>query len=188
LPETVEAVLETANAKRGHRRIVDSLVQTESRFVLENDVSLIPPLVGHLKENLFRMSGSDETGLIQVTVALREALHNAMEHGNLELDSELRERDEHAYQALAHERRRQKPYTDRRVHVTSRESASEATWIIRDEGRGFDPGKALDPAQPANVESRVGRGLLLMRTFMSEIRFNDRGNEVTLIRRVDEAT
>ena len=47
------------------------------------------------------MSGSDETGLIQMTVALREALVNAMEHGNLELDSALRENDDGSYHRLA---------------------------------------------------------------------------------------
>jgi CheY-like chemotaxis protein len=181
LLETVEAVIETAGGKRDESRLMQSLERTESHFVLDNDPALIPPLVGYLKDSVFRMSGSDDTGLIQMTVALREALLNAMEHGNLELDSGLREKDDHSYHDLQRERRAQKPYADRRVHVTSRESRGEAVFVIRDDGPGFDVSKLPDPTDPANLEKRSGRGLLLMRAFMSEVKHNDRGNELTLV-------
>jgi CheY-like chemotaxis protein/anti-sigma regulatory factor (Ser/Thr protein kinase) len=183
LLEVVEGVIDAAHGKRDQNRLMSSLEQTESRFVLDNDPSLIQPLVAYLKQNVFRMSGSDETGLIQTTMALREALLNAMEHGNLQLDSALRDQDEHSYHELARRRRREKPYADRRVHVQARENRNEAVYVIRDEGPGFDTSQLPDPTDPANLEKRSGRGLLLMRAFMSEVRHNDRGNEVTLIRR-----
>ena len=82
------------------------------------------------------------------------------------------------------ERRGRKPYTDRRVHVTARETPGEAVYVIRDDGPGFDTSSLPDPTDPANLERRSGRGLLLMRAFMSEVRYNDRGNEVTLVRRI----
>jgi len=183
LPETVEAVLEAAQAKRDHKRITECLTRTESHFVLDNDPTLISPLVGYLKDNVFRMSGSDETGLIQTTVALREAVLNAMEHGNLELDTAVRDQDEDAYRALLQERRGQKPYSDRRVHVMARVTPAEAVWTIRDEGKGFDVSRLPSPTDASNLETRTGRGLLLMQTFMDEVRFNGSGNEVTLVRR-----
>jgi CheY-like chemotaxis protein len=181
LLETVESVIESAQGKRDQKRLLQSLTQTESQFELPNDPELIPALVAHLKENVFRMSGSDETGLIQMTVALREALVNAMDHGNLELDSALRERDDGEYHRLARERRTQRKYADRKVHIRSRESRDEAVYVIRDQGPGFDTSKLPDPADPANLEKCSGRGLLLMRAFMAEVRHNDRGNEVTLV-------
>ena len=183
LLETVEGVIEMASTRRDQKRLMESLEHTESHFVLTNDPSLIPPLVSYLKDNVFRMSGSDDTGLIQTTMALREALLNAMEHGNLQLDSALRENDDHSYHQLARERRAMKPYSDRRVHVTTRETKSEAIYVIRDEGPGFDTSKLPDPTDPVNIEKRSGRGLLLMRAFMSEVRHNKQGNEVTLVRR-----
>jgi anti-sigma regulatory factor (Ser/Thr protein kinase) len=183
LRETVETVIEAALGRRDRERLMKSLTQTESHFVLENDPALIPPLVAYLKESVFRMSGSDETGMIQMTMALREALVNAMEHGNLELNSELKERDDNAYHETARLRRTIKPYCDRRVHVTARETRDEAVYVIRDDGFGFDTSHLPDPTDPAHLEKRSGRGLLLMRAFMSEVRHNDRGNEVTLIRR-----
>jgi CheY-like chemotaxis protein/anti-sigma regulatory factor (Ser/Thr protein kinase) len=183
LLDTVEAVIEAAHGHRDRNRLMQSLTGTESHFVLDNDPSLIPALVAYLKESVFRMSGSDETGMIQMTMALREALLNAMDHGNLELDSSLRDQDDNAYHELARERRSQKPYSDRRVHVTARETRDEAIYVIRDDGFGFDTSHLPDPTDPANLEKRSGRGLLLMRAFMTEVRHNDRGNEVTLIRR-----
>jgi CheY-like chemotaxis protein len=187
LLETVEGVIEMASTRRDQSRLMESLEQTESRFVLKNDPSLIPPLVSYLRDNVFRMSGSDDTGLIQTTMALREALLNAMEHGNLQLDSVLRENDDHSYHQLARERRAMKPYSDRLVHVTATETRKEAVYVIRDDGPGFDTSKLPDPTDPANIEKRSGRGLLLMRAFMSEVRHNKQGNEVTLIRRPKEA-
>ncbi len=151
--------------------------------MLENDPSLIPPLVGHLKETLSEMSDLDDTTLLRVSVALREAVLNAMEHGNLELDSALRETDCTAYHQLADRRRDEKPYRDRRVTVRVRETPKEAEYVIRDEGPGFDPAQLPDPLDPANLEKASGRGLLLIRTFMTEVRHNDRGNEVTLVLR-----
>ena len=183
LVETVESVLEATRAKLEHTRLMACLTRTESHFVLDNDPALIPPLVAHLRASLAALSDLDETALLRASVALREALLNAMDHGNLELNSTLREQDGDAYHALAEERRLQPPYRDRRVHVAVRETASEAVYVIRDEGPGFDPSLLPDPLDPANMEKVSGRGLLLIRTFMTEVRHNDRGNEITLVRR-----
>jgi CheY-like chemotaxis protein/anti-sigma regulatory factor (Ser/Thr protein kinase) len=184
LLETVEAVLEAAQADRSQRRLMGCLTCTEARFELENDPALIPPLIGFLKSNLARMVGPEDPGLVRVTMALREAVLNAMDHGNLELDSTLREREDDSYHRLADERRRQPPYSNRRVHITTaRETPAEDIYVIRDDGPGFDTANLPDPLDPANLEKRSGRGLLLIRAFMTEVRHNDRGNEVTLIRR-----
>ena len=187
LLEVIETVLEAASAKRRHHRLMDCLTETEAHFVLDNDQALIAPLVGHLKDGLALMSGADDTTLLRVSVALREAVLNAMEHGNLELDSTLREQDGDAYHRLGEERRRQEPYHDRRVYVIAHETPEESVYVIRDEGPGFDPTSRPDPCDPANLGRASGRGLLLIQTFMSEVRHNARGNEITLIRRAGRA-
>jgi anti-sigma regulatory factor (Ser/Thr protein kinase) len=184
LRETVASVLEATQAKRGHRRLMGSLTHSEAEFALENDPALIPHLVGHLKETLGEMTELDETALLRVSVALREAVLNAMEHGNLELDSALREHDGSAYHRLADERRTTRPYRDRRVTVRVRQTPRRAEYFIRDEGPGFDPAKLPDPLDPANMEKASGRGLLLIRTFMTEVHYNAKGNEVTLVLRM----
>jgi CheY-like chemotaxis protein len=185
LPETIDSILAVAKAGRHEQRLLECLVHTESHFILENDTSLIPSLIGHLENNLKRMKLCDENGLIRVAVALREALINAIHHGNLETTSALREEDEKLYYAQLEERRQQEPYLDRRVHVLAKESHREALYVIRDEGPGFDPATLPDPTDPANLDKVSGRGLLLIRTFMDEVHHNKEGNEITLVKRCD---
>ncbi len=180
LTSTVEGVLEVSRTQREQARLQESLLQTESTFLLDNDPSLISPLVGYLQAGLRGLQLCDQTGSIRVSLALREAILNAMEHGNLELDSKLRAEDDTKYYRLAQERRGQQPYRDRRVHVVSRETRSHAVFVVRDEGPGFDPATLPDPTNPANLESVSGRGLLLIRTFMDEVSHNDRGREITM--------
>ena len=58
---------------------------------------------------------------------------------------------------------------------------SKRVWFeVRDEGMGFDPLKVPDPLAPENLERSSGRGLLLIRSYMTSIRFNKRGNCVRL--------
>jgi CheY-like chemotaxis protein len=186
LLETVESVLEVAGAKRHQEQLLDECwMQTESFFRLSNDLGTIPPLIALLQENLTRMKVCDENGLIRVAVALREALSNAILHGNLEVSSQLREQDGRSYYSLMDTRRKEEPYDDRFVHVIAKESRSEAMYIIRDEGPGFDPTSLPDPTDPANLENLSGRGLLLIRTFMDEVSHNKKGNEITMIKRCD---
>jgi len=185
LPSTIEDVLGVSKANRGQQRLLECLLDTQSHFVLENDASLIPSLIGHLENNLTRMKLCDENGLIRVAVALREALINAIHHGNLEISSTLREKDEKLFCSLVEERRQIEPYQDRRVHVYAKESHLEAYYVIRDEGPGFDPTTLPDPTDPSNLEKVSGRGLLLIRTFMDEVHHNKSGNEITMIKRRD---
>jgi CheY-like chemotaxis protein/anti-sigma regulatory factor (Ser/Thr protein kinase) len=183
LLETVEDVLRLSAAERGQQRLMDCVARVESEFCLDNDPALIPALIGHVCENLRRLKCCAENERLRVTVALSEALLNAMYHGNLEVGSEMRERDEKAYRKLLEERRHSAPYAERRVHVRTVESPNEARYVIRDEGNGFDPSRLPDPTDPANLERVSGRGLLLIRTFMDEVRHNDKGNEIVMVKR-----
>jgi DNA-binding response OmpR family regulator len=185
LIETMESVLRVASAERNQQRLLECLMRTESQFLLDNDQSLIPPLIGHVRENLQRMNLCDETGLIRVTMALSEALTMAIVQGNLETNPAMREQDEKAHQSRVDERRRQKPYRDRRVHVAAKELLHEARYVIRHEGPGFDLAAFPDPDGPAMFDTVSTRGLLLIRTFMDDVTHNEAGNEMTLIKRRD---
>src|SRR5262245_22389832 len=183
LAETLEQILSTTKTRQQEARLLARLDSFESRFVLENDTSLIPPLVGHLEEDVNRLKLSDPSGLVLLGVALHEALTNAILHGNLDLSSELRESDEKEYYRLGVERRGQPPYADRRVFITARFTRDELTFVIRDEGEGFDPNTLPDPTDPANLGRVSGRGLLLIQTFMDRVQHNEKGNEITMIKR-----
>jgi CheY-like chemotaxis protein/anti-sigma regulatory factor (Ser/Thr protein kinase) len=183
LAETLDGVLSASQSNRREQRILDSLVHYETRFLLDNDTALVAPLVGHLEQSLERMRLCEPSGLVLVGVALHESLTNAILHGNLGLTSEMRETDEKEYYRLAQERRTQSPWCDRRVFVSAILTPHEALFTIRDEGEGFDPDRLPDPTDPANLERVSGRGLLLIQTFMDRVEHNERGNEITMVKR-----
>jgi CheY-like chemotaxis protein len=184
LAETVRDILGVVGVRQERQRLVNECwLLTESHFLLSNDLGHIPALIGHIQENLTRMQVCHDNDLVRVTVALREALSNAIIHGNLEVGSELRDGDGGAYHALIEQRRRTDPYQNRSVHVVAEESRSEAVYVIRDEGPGFDAANLPDPTDPANLDKVSGRGLLLIKTFMDEVRFSPQGNEITMVKR-----
>ncbi len=53
---------------------------------------------------------------------------------------------------------------------------------IEDEGEGFDVADIPDPTADENLERPCGRGLMLMRAFMTSITYNERGNRVVLVK------
>jgi CheY-like chemotaxis protein/anti-sigma regulatory factor (Ser/Thr protein kinase) len=186
LVDTLEQVLAAAQTDRQHQRLLGCLAQLESHFVLENDRSLIPPLIAYFQEQMARLQLCDQATRVRVGVAVEEALLNALFHGNLELSSELRQQDDGSYHRLAEERRHQPHFRDRRVHLRATLSRNEAVFVVRDEGPGFDPALLPDPTNPENLERTSGRGLLLIQTFMDEIAYNRTGNELTMIKRRSE--
>jgi anti-sigma regulatory factor (Ser/Thr protein kinase) len=56
--------------------------------------------------------------------------------------------------------------------------------VIRDEGPGFDVSRFDRLAADAAAAEPADRGLVLMKTLMDEVVFNEQGNEVTLIKDV----
>jgi DNA-binding NarL/FixJ family response regulator/anti-sigma regulatory factor (Ser/Thr protein kinase) len=180
LLSTVRAVLEVSNNQRCRMRMLEQMSDFQCAFVLQNDRSLIPQLVGYLQEHILRMGICGEGEITRVGIALDEALVNALFHGNLELESELREQDNDSYHRMALQRLKESPYRNRRLFVRVSMNQERAEIIVRDEGRGFDPSTLPDPTDPANLEKVSGRGVLLMRTFMDDVTFNESGNCVTM--------
>ena len=182
LPEIAERVLAVSREERTHARVVNRLMHSDLQFTLENDLSLILSMVSYLRQGVSQMRFCDDTDRLRLCIALEEALVNAYYHGNLEVSSKLREVDHKAYYELARQRCQQAPYRDRQIHVRASISRHEACFVIRDDGPGFSPQSLPDPTEPEYLDRPCGRGILLMRTFMDKVSYNDTGNEVTLIK------
>lgn len=182
LLDTLQGILRPLTEERNQTRLLEHLSDSGERFTLPNETSLISSLVGYLQRRVTRMGICNEADQVRIGIALEEALVNALFHGNLEISSEVREQDRSVYCALVRERRALAPYKDRRVHVAADLSRGQATFTIRDEGPGFNPGDVADPRE-ADLDKITGRGLLLMKTFMDEVSFNASGNQVTMVKR-----
>jgi anti-sigma regulatory factor (Ser/Thr protein kinase) len=186
LVATVRNVLAASRPQLGHARLLECLRRNQCAFSLDNDPTLIPPLITYLQSCVAQLGLCDETERVRVGVALEEALANALYHGNLEVSSELLEEDDGAYYAMVRQRRAAPPYCDRRIEIEARLSTKEAVFVVRDEGPGFDPTSLPDPTDPENLDKISGRGVLLMRTFMDEVAYNDIGNQVTMTKRRED--
>jgi CheY-like chemotaxis protein len=183
LLETIDQVLAVAAVDRRRQRVLECLEERRSSFLLGNDPDLIAPLISLLQEDLDGIGFGDETTRTRVGVALQEALSNALYHGNLEVSTDLRQDDEQEYFKLAAQRRAEDPYCRRRILVRAEFDRGEATYVIRDEGPGFDTTILDKPIDPEDLMRVGGRGILLIRTFMDEVVFNEAGNQITLVKR-----
>src|SRR5262249_30992870 len=125
----------------------------------------------------------DETERLRVGIAIEEALKNAYYHGSLEVATGAGWPQRKAVEQIARERLFEEPYRNRRIYVQTRVSRSEARFVIRDEGPGFNAAQLPDPAEAESHSKTSGRGIILMRTIMDEVHYNADGNEVTLVKR-----
>jgi serine/threonine-protein kinase RsbW len=121
---------------------------------LRSEVNAITPFVQTLLRLIrkFRWApGSEDDN--EIEIALREAVVNAVVHGNHEDPG-------------------------KQVCVSCRCGADEISIVIRDEGEGFDIAGVPDPTTPENVGSSHGRGIYLMKALMDEVRFEQGGTAV----------
>ena len=179
LIQTIKQVLEMSN--RMQHIVAESETSTghiSRYYVLENESSMIGPTIEVLQENLPSWSGRDR---LQIGMALDEALVNAMHHGNLEVDSSLRDgEDGTRYYEEIQARKDIEPYVNRRVRIEAEFSDKHICVQISDDGRGFDPKKVPDPTAESNLHKVSGRGLFLIRSFMDQVAHNAAGNQITM--------
>ena len=117
---------------------------------LPSRVAIISPFVDQLMRFIARFRNKDGSEL-NIETAVREALANAIVHGNQE------------------DRRK-------RAYVTCRcTTDGEVSITVQDQGQGFDPDAVPDPTAPENRLLTQGRGIYLMRTLMDEVRFEQGG-------------
>ncbi len=114
----------------------------------------------HLLEEVLRELEVRHWGrhdLFGVHLAMEEALVNAIKHGN-------------------------RSDSTKRVQVCCRVSPERVRIQITDEGQGFSPDRLPDPTDPDRLEAPGGRGVMLMKAFMSRVEYNGPGNSVILVK------
>lgn len=182
LVPTIDEIMALHRADRSYARLVDCSTKTEFDFHLPNDMTMIDPLVDLMQQMLRSMELCDANGEVQIGVALEQAIQNAILHGNLELNADDLQAAECSRSLIA-KRQGEEPYSSRQVQVLLRMSRTEAEFIVRDQGRGFDV--TFEQGQSIEITSGAsrGRGLVLMSTFMDEVQFSDHGRHLRMLKR-----
>ena len=127
----------------------------QADLTMRSEIDAISPLVDRLMRliGIFHCEAGVES---DIEIALREALANAVVHGN-----------------------RQDART--KVHISCAIHASgRLSFVVKDEGCGFDPAKVPDPTAIENIGCESGRGIHLMKAFMDDVRFEQGGTQVRL--------
>lgn len=178
LKRTIGQILDMATFMRYTHDTQQRPAPKQVAFVLENDSTLIGPTIEHMQENL---PGWSEKDRWQFAMAMDEALVNAMHHGNLEVDSELRNSEnERDYYDTVRDRQQKSPFCHRRVRVEAEFSDDHICVQVSDDGSGFDCNCLADPTADENLHNVSGRGLFLIRSFMDSVAHNESGNQITM--------
>lgn len=183
LVDTIRQVLVVAEHKKRRNRLHASIERRTTNVRLENDPDMIDPFIQMSQDDLSSMNLFDENARMRIAMALREALANAIYHGNLEVSSDLRQDDEREFYRLAESRRSTPPYANRTVEIRTEIDREGVLYEIVDHGPGFDVAILDRPFDPEDLMRIGGRGLLLIRTFMDQMIHNETGNRITLIKR-----
>jgi anti-sigma regulatory factor (Ser/Thr protein kinase)/ActR/RegA family two-component response regulator len=136
-------------------------VRERIEFELPSDLSLMNGVLHYLIERVAAL-GVIKADSSNLFIALDEAFVNAVKHGN--------QSDPHKI-----------------VRIIADLSSKEARFTIEDEGEGFNVEEIPDPLDPSNLFKTSGRGVLLIYNIMDEVKYNERGNSLTMIKRPESS-
>ena len=129
---------------------------TKCSLVVESKPSALPVVCRQILRVL-EEKGYSQDDIFAVHLALEEAFHNALEHGN-------------------------KMDPTKNVHIDCSVDDSKVEISLQDQGAGFDPDGVPDPRFGKNLLKPSGRGLLLINAYMDVVKFASQGNSVQMIR------
>ncbi|MEW6234338.1 MAG: response regulator [Candidatus Omnitrophota bacterium] len=167
------------------QRIFDYFVEEDQLYYIPSDPKFTLPLIDLITEKIAKIGICDQSELMNTRLALDEALTNAIVHGNLEIDSNSKGatlEELIQFNELVKTKISLEPYCSRIVKVGARMTKKKAVFTIEDEGKGFDWKETTIDKEIDEMLVNHGRGLILIRAFMSQVDFNEKGNQITMIK------
>jgi anti-sigma regulatory factor (Ser/Thr protein kinase) len=163
-------------------QLPSAVAAEHTRLLIPSKPEWIAPTVEYLKQKAILCGACQESRARKLTVALHEALTNAVVHGNLELSSDLKEREDAPFAEVMAQRAADPRYGERVVDVEMDYDGQRCRWAVTDQGRGFDVEQVLRQSEddPEALLRPSGRGILMMRAFLDEVRFESGGRRVLL--------
>jgi serine/threonine-protein kinase RsbW len=137
---------EAPTTERSTPEAITQRVNETIELSIESKLELVE-MVELVARSVTANMGFDEDDSAWIELAVREAVVNAIKHGN---------------QYVAH----------KRVDVQFRVERDAMAIYVRDRGEGFDPGRLLDPRAPENLLKPSGRGIFWIHTFMDEVQYS----------------
>lgn len=186
LRELVNSVFHLVETHRDIRMAVSSfrgLVSECVHFRFRSNELDIAGLVRHLKDRLLGLGFATSTNVDVIAMAYHEALVNALEHGNLELDSSHKDdllSGKNAFESQYRERLLNPKYISRCIDVKVDITPERFQLEITDEGPGFDAESIKHITDSASRKS-FGRGLSMIHMVMDEVTHNAKGNQICMI-------
>lgn len=178
---SVRSILRSKYEKRLAASFAQYTLYEKCIYQLPVDSSVINTISFKLTKDLVPMDLCNSTTAENISLALREAISNAMYHGNLEISSDVRgEGGIKAFNEEIEKRKDDPKYKDRHVKIRYELTPDYVEYEIEDEGPGFNFEALPDPRDPENFFKDSGRGLLIIRIHMDEVSWSDRGNTIRL--------
>lgn len=181
-----ESAFEDLSFQRINRQETDHIF--ESADLIDGHYSL--PIF----TKLFNSGKIDKSTKLQLILAFQEAVTNSFEHGNLGLESKLKEifneNGVDLFLLTKKERLSNPIYSDKKITIKTIYEVDKLTIIIRDEGKGFSPPPS-DRSSRLVTESEFlpyGRGTMILNSVLDEITYSSNGTEITLVKKYNPPT
>jgi CheY-like chemotaxis protein len=190
---TVEDVLGVARTDRSYAELIDCTQENRLVFQLPNNPRLLVTAIDltmQLASGMQLLTGVER---YRVATALQHAAFNALFRGNLELTHDewiqcsISSYESDAQSPLIQDRLNSSPYKDRTIVYDARLMRDVIRITIRDHGPGFDTRSIPKLDDASAIDDERGRGLVLIQRFFDKVVFNERGNEITLVKHVQHA-
>jgi len=183
----VEKVIRKRSKDQQKRRVLEFGQYLKMNFSIPTG-EIDPGVVADYFANLLLQTGfCDENEYNQYNLAFTEALINAVEHGSLELSSDIKENDFEKlalFEELKSRRIKDPKYANRKIEIAFEYRPELFVLNITDEGPGFNWRKFVDDHhrfREVNTEAH-GRGFMIIKHIVDEVYFNDKGNSITIIK------
>jgi len=164
--------------------LLKNMISETQVLEMGNYLSVAEEISNRLVRNVERYYDSRRITILRI--ALREMILNAIEHGNLDISYHIKTEalDSDRYFEFIAQRQNDPRFRDKKVVIEYALTPEKLVYIIRDDGNGFDHRNMITRAVSDANEKFLshGRGIAMTMNAFDEVVYNDRGNEVTLIK------
>ena len=154
------------------------------KYLLENKLEDITPLIENLSAEVKKYIPNNEMDLF--AAALYEVIMNAIEHGNLNILYETKKNwlKKNIYHKKLKELLKTEKAKTTHVEITLQIEDDNIIIAVKDQGLGFKPKQEAKKINNDGFARESGRGIMMIKSYFDEVKFNKKGNVITLIKTI----